>query len=44
VTLRAIECVGGCGRAPVVVVDHGYREPVRPDDVPEIIGELRGGA
>jgi NADH-quinone oxidoreductase subunit E len=44
VTLRAIECAGGCGRAPVVVVDHVYREPVLPEDVPEIVEGLRGGA
>ena len=44
VTLRAIECAGGCGRAPVVVVDHRYREPVRPDQVPAILEELRGGS
>jgi NADH-quinone oxidoreductase subunit E len=41
-TLRAIECAGGCGRAPVVVVDGAYREPVRPGDVPGIVEELRG--
>jgi NADH-quinone oxidoreductase subunit E len=41
VTLRAIECAGGCGRAPVVVVDHVYHEPVRPEDVPEIVARLR---
>ena len=40
VTLRAIECAGGCGRAPVVVVDHVYREPVRPDQVPAIVEEV----
>ena len=44
VTLRAIECAGGCGRAPVVVVDHEYREPVQPGQVPEIVEGLRGGA
>jgi NADH-quinone oxidoreductase E subunit len=43
VTLRTVECAGGCGYAPVVVVDHVYREPVRPDDVPAIASELRGG-
>jgi NADH:ubiquinone oxidoreductase subunit E len=43
VTLRAIECAGGCGYAPVVVVDHRYREPTRPEDVPGIVGELNGG-
>ena len=42
VTLRAIECAGGCGRAPVVVVDHVYREPLRPEDVPGLVEELRG--
>ena len=43
VTLRTIECAGGCGYAPVVVVDHRYREPTKPEDVPAIAQELRGG-
>jgi len=43
VTLRTIECAGGCGRAPVVVVDGRYREPVRAEDVPGIARELRDG-
>ena len=43
VTLRTVECAGGCGRAPVVVVDGRYREPVRPEDVPAIAEEVRGG-
>lgn len=42
VTLRAIECAGGCGRAPVVVVDHVYHEPVRPEDVAGLVEGLRG--
>jgi NADH-quinone oxidoreductase E subunit len=42
VTLRTIECAGGCGWATVVSVDHRYREPVQPDDVPAIAEELRG--
>jgi NADH-quinone oxidoreductase subunit E len=41
-TLRTIECAGGCGRAPVVVVDHDYREPVLPEDVHAIVEEIRG--
>ena len=41
-TFRLIECAGGCGYAPVVVVDHRYREPVRPDDVSGIVEKLRG--
>ena len=43
VTLKTMECAGGCGWAPVVVVDHRYREPAKPEDVPEIVRELRGG-
>ena len=42
ITLRTVECVGGCGYATVVAVDHRYREPVKPDDVPGIVEELRG--
>ena len=42
VTLRTIECAGGCGSAPVVVVDGRYREPVRAEDVPAIAAEVRG--
>jgi NADH-quinone oxidoreductase E subunit len=42
VTLRAIECAGGCGRAPVVVIDHVYHEPVRPEEVPGLVAELSG--
>jgi NADH-quinone oxidoreductase subunit E len=43
VTLRALECAGGCGSAPVVVVDHVYHEPVEPEDVPAIVEQLRAG-
>jgi NADH-quinone oxidoreductase E subunit len=43
VTLRLIECAGGCGYAPVVVLDHRFREPTKPEDVPAIVEELRGG-
>ena len=43
VTLRLIECAGGCGYAPVVIVDGRYREPTRPEDVPGIVGEVRNG-
>jgi NADH-quinone oxidoreductase subunit E len=42
VTFRLIECAGGCGYAPVVVVDHWYREPTRPEDVPAVVEEMRG--
>jgi NADH-quinone oxidoreductase subunit E len=41
ITFRTIECAGGCGYAPVVVMDGRYREPVNPDDVPALVEELR---
>jgi NADH-quinone oxidoreductase subunit E len=44
VTLRTIECAGGCGWGTVVAIDNRYREPVRPEDVPAIVEEVRGGA
>jgi NADH-quinone oxidoreductase E subunit len=43
VTLRPIECLGGCGWATIVAVDHHYRTHVQPGDVPEIVQELRSG-
>ena len=42
VTLRTIECLGGCGWGTVVAVDHQYRLRVQPDDAVTIVGELRG--
>jgi NADH-quinone oxidoreductase subunit E len=41
ITLRTVECAGGCGWGPVVAVDHRYREPVGPGDVSSIVGDLR---
>ena len=43
ITFRVVECLGGCGYAPVVAVDHRYRHPVTPEDVPTIVEELRAG-
>ncbi len=42
-TLRTIECAGGCGWGTVVAIDGRYREPVRAEDVPAIVQELRNG-
>jgi len=42
VTFRLVECAGGCGYAPVVIVDHWYREPTKPEDVPGLVEEMRG--
>jgi NADH-quinone oxidoreductase E subunit len=44
VTLRVVECLNGCGYAPVIAVDHRQRHPVKPEDVPGIVEELRAGA
>jgi NADH-quinone oxidoreductase E subunit len=44
ITLRAVECLGGCGYATVVAVNDRYRQHVRAETVPEILGELDGGA
>jgi NADH-quinone oxidoreductase E subunit len=41
VTLRTVECLGGCGWATVVAVDHHYRLHVKPESVTEIVAELR---
>jgi NADH-quinone oxidoreductase subunit E len=43
VTLRAVECLGGCGWATIVAIDHQFRTHVKPEDVPEIAQEVRGG-
>jgi len=43
ITLRAVECLGGCSTPTIVAVDHRYRQSVTPDDVAAIVGELRVG-
>ena len=40
VTLRAVECLGGCGWATVVAVDNRHRLHVRTGDVDGIVREL----
>jgi NADH:ubiquinone oxidoreductase subunit E len=42
VTLRTVECLGGCGWATVVAIDNRHRLRVQADDVPGIVEELRG--
>jgi NADH-quinone oxidoreductase subunit E len=44
VTFRTVECLGGCGWATIVAVDHHYRTHVSADDVPAIVEELRAGS
>jgi NADH-quinone oxidoreductase subunit E len=43
ITLRAVECLGGCSTPTIVAVDRRYRQSVTPDDVPSIVAELRNG-
>jgi NADH-quinone oxidoreductase subunit E len=40
VTLRTIECLGGCGWGTVVAVDGHYRLKVQPGDAATIVAEL----
>jgi NADH:ubiquinone oxidoreductase subunit E len=42
VTLRAVECLGGCGWPTIVAVDHRYRQGVSAAAVPALVEELRG--
>src|SRR5262249_14303907 len=44
ITFRAVECLGGCGYAPVVAVDSRYRHNVTPEDAAAIVEEIRGAA
>jgi len=43
ITLRAVECLGGCGWPTIVAVDDYHRRDVQAADVPTIVEELRGG-
>jgi NADH:ubiquinone oxidoreductase subunit E len=43
VTLRAVECLGGCSTPTIVAVNHLYHQSVTPEDVPAILEELRDG-
>ncbi len=40
VALRAVNCLGCCALAPVVVVDGEYQGRVQPDMVSEIVKKL----
>jgi NADH-quinone oxidoreductase E subunit len=42
-TLRAVECIGGCGWPTVVAVDEYHRLNVGSGDVASIVEELRRG-
>jgi NADH-quinone oxidoreductase subunit E len=36
-----VECLGGCGGAPTMQVDHHFEEDLTPDRVDQILGALR---
>jgi len=42
ITLRTVECLGGCGYATVVAVDGRYHQHVKPEDVPAIVRGIDG--
>ncbi len=39
-----VECLGGCGGAPTMQVDHHFVENLTPDRVDAVLGGLRGAA
>jgi NADH-quinone oxidoreductase subunit E len=41
ITLRAVECLGGCSTPTIVAIDHRYRQSVTPADVPGLVAEIR---
>ena len=43
VTLRTVECLGGCGWATIVAIDERYRMHVKPEDVESIVQDVRNG-
>jgi len=40
-TLVEVECLGACDRAPVVMVNDGWHECLKPEDAAKLIDDLR---
>jgi NADH-quinone oxidoreductase E subunit len=40
-TLVEVECLGACDRAPVVMVNDGWHEVLRPEDVRRLLDDIR---
>jgi len=40
-TLRSVECLGGCGTAPTIAVNHRYKEFFERSQVKPLLAELR---
>ena len=43
VNVRAFECLGACDIAPMASVDGVYVGPLTPDDVPQLLEDVRAG-
>jgi NADH-quinone oxidoreductase subunit E len=41
--VRGFECLGACDIAPMASVDGAYIGPLSPEDVPELLDDLRAG-
>ena len=41
--VRAFECLGACDIAPMASVDGVYVGPLTPDDVPQLLDDVRAG-
>jgi NADH-quinone oxidoreductase subunit E len=39
-TLRAVECLGACGTAPCIMIDHRYWEKLTPEEVDRRLASL----
>src|SRR5436309_4495329 len=44
VTLRAVECLGGCGWPTIVAIDDYHRQSVQAEELPDIEEDLRGAS
>ena len=40
-TLIEVECLGACDRAPVVMVNDGWHECLKPEDAAKLLDDLR---
>ena len=42
-TLNEVECLGACVNAPMVQINDEYYEDLKPEDMKEIIDDLKAG-
>jgi NADH-quinone oxidoreductase subunit E len=43
INLRHFECLGACDMAPMAAIDGVYVGPIEPDEVPELLRQIRAG-